>query len=98
MNYAINREPIIEAVQLGYGSLPTKAKVPFEYSPEKANKLLAEMGLDKRDSEGFRLGPDGKRFVIPFEIAIWTVGSDKVTELVAQYWRDVGIYTNHEGD
>jgi len=93
LNYAINREHIIEAVQLGYGSLPTKAKVPFEYNPDKANKLLDEMGLDKRDSEGYRLGPDGKRFVIPFEIAIWTVGSDKVTELVAQYWRDVGIYT-----
>ena len=93
LNMAINRKRIIEVVQLGKGSLPTKAKVPFEYSPEKANKILDSIGLNKRDAEGWRLGPDGKRFIIPFEIPIWTVGTDKVAELVAEDWRNVGIYT-----
>ncbi|MGQ9628814.1 MAG: ABC transporter substrate-binding protein [bacterium] len=93
LNMGINRENIIEAVQLGKGSLPTKAKVPFEYNPQKANQLLDEMGLDKRDSEGWRLGPDGKRFVISFEVPIWTVGTDKVTQMVVEYWQKLGIYT-----
>ncbi|HRR91143.1 MAG TPA: ABC transporter substrate-binding protein [bacterium] len=93
LNMAINRNRIIEVVQLGKGSLPTKAKVPFEYDPEKANKILDSIGLNKRDADGWRLGPDGKRFIIPFEVPIWTVGTDKVTELVAEDWRKVGIYT-----
>lgn len=88
----INREQIIESVQMGYGNPPPKG-VPLEYNPEQANKLLDEMGLDKRDADGWRLGPDGKRFEIPFEIALYTVGSDKVVELVAEYWRELGIYT-----
>lgn len=93
LNYAIDRENIIEAVQLGFGSLPNRSPVPFEYNPDKASQLLDEMGLDKRDSAGWRLGPDGKRFEIPFEIAIWTVGADKVTEMVMDYWQAVGVYT-----
>ena len=28
----------------------------------KANQMLDALGLDKRDDEGFRLRPDGKRF------------------------------------
>ena len=96
LNMAINRNRIIEVVQLGQGTLPTRAKVPFEYDPDKANEILDSLdslGLDKRDAEGWRLGPDGKRFIIPFEVPIWTVGTDKVTELVAEDWRKVGIYT-----
>lgn len=93
LNYAIDRENIIEAVQLGFGSLPYRSAVPFEYSPDRANELLDEMGMDQRDSAGWRLGPDGRRFEIPFEIAIWTVGSDRVTEMVVDYWQAVGIYT-----
>ena len=37
------------------------------YDVAKANKLLDEMGMDKKDADGFRLGPDGKTFVIPIE-------------------------------
>ncbi len=96
LNYAINRESIIETVQLGYGEFPDIPRVPYEYDVEKANAILdslTELGLDKRDSEGWRLGPDGERFVINFEVAVWTQGSDIVTEMVAQDWRDVGVYT-----
>ena len=30
------------------------------YDPDRANKLLDELGLDKRDSDGVRLLPDGR--------------------------------------
>jgi peptide/nickel transport system substrate-binding protein len=93
LNMGIDRQGIIDAVQNGIGSVPTKAKMPDRYDPAAANKLLDEMGLDKRDADGWRLGPDGKRFEIPFEGAVWTVGTDKVVELVMENWRNLGIYT-----
>ena len=33
----------------------------IEYDPDQANELLDKVGLDQRDSEGFRLRPDGER-------------------------------------
>ena len=33
-----------------------------QYDPKLANKLLDEMGMDKRDSDGFRIGPNGKTY------------------------------------
>ena len=89
LNMAINREEIIDAVYFGFGELPKS--VPSAYDPAKANQLLDEMGLDKRDAEGYRLGPDGKTFVIPFEIAKQAPDIVPVTELVREHWKKVGI-------
>lgn len=71
VSHAINRQTIIETVYLGQAGFPTW--IPSEYDPEKANRLLDEMGLDKRDEEGYRLGPDGKRFVVPFVVGWGTI-------------------------
>jgi len=62
---------------------PAKAKA-------RANRLLDEIGLTKRDGEGFRLGPDGK------ELTIWVYHPGgwaglPVHELVREYWGDVGV-------
>jgi peptide/nickel transport system substrate-binding protein len=89
LNMAINREEIIDAVYFGFAELPTA--VPSVYDPQKANQLLDEMGLNKRDAEGYRLGPDGKTFVIPFEIAMHAADIVPVTELVVECWKKVGI-------
>ena len=91
LNYAINREEIIDAVYFGFADLPTV--VPNEYNPEKANQLLDEMGLDKKDSEGFRLGPDGKRLTVNIELANLAPDFIPVTELIVDYWKHVGVYT-----
>jgi len=91
LNLAINRKELIEKFYLGFASLPKE--VPGDYDPEEANRLLDSMGLNKRDSEGWRLGPDGKRFVIPFEVAGYSVEHLPITELVAEYWKKIGIYT-----
>jgi peptide/nickel transport system substrate-binding protein len=62
-----------------------------EYDPDKAEALLDEIGLDKRDSDGVRLLPDGRRM----EIVVETAGEDTeqtdVLELVHDTWLDVGI-------
>ena len=89
LNMAIDREEIIDAIYFGFAELPTA--VPSVYDPQKANQLLDEIGLDKRDAEGYRLGPDGKTFVIPFEISMQGTDTVPVTEMVIEQWKKVGI-------
>ena len=64
-----------------------------QYDPELANKLLDEMGLDKRDSEGYRLRPDGKRLTYNIEHCGIRVGASvhEFTEMICTYWREIGI-------
>jgi len=92
MNMSLNRKEIIDSVWLGFGAeLPEY--IPSEYDPDKAEQLLDEIGLDKRDAEGFRLGPDGKTFVIPFEQPARTPEMTPTCELVVEYLNAVGVKT-----
>jgi peptide/nickel transport system substrate-binding protein len=63
-----------------------------KYDVDLANKYLDEAGYAKRDAQGWRLGPDGKR--ITFTV---TTRSDKthmndVMEMVVPMWQKVGVY------
>ena len=73
LSLGIDREEIIDIVYQGVGEpwqIGPKRGTPLyndqlahqytEYDPDKANELLDAAGLDKRDSEGFRLMPDGQ--------------------------------------
>ena len=62
VNYAINRKEIIENIYFNLAQMP--ALVNSEYSVEKAKALLDQMGMDKKDGDGYRIGPDGKTFNI----------------------------------
>ena len=66
-----------------------------EFNVDKANQLLDGIGLDKKDSEGFRLRSDGKRLSWVF---ITGSTSDSravdVLEFVAENWKKIGIETN----
>ncbi len=105
LSSAINREEINEVSFLERGT-PRQATVHpscsfykeewarayAEYDPERANKLLDEMGLDKRNKEGYRLRPDGESLHI-----IMTISSSfpsLLYELVKEYWEEVGIKTS----
>jgi peptide/nickel transport system substrate-binding protein len=61
------------------------------YDKKRAARLLDEIGLTKRDSEGFRLLPDGRRL----EIIVETAGEDTeqtdVLELIRETWGELGI-------
>jgi len=70
---------------------PEWEKAFAEYDPVKSNKLLDEMGLNKRDSEGFRLRPDGKRLEIVIEYVPAEATREKVMEMVKTYLERVGI-------
>lgn len=61
------------------------------YDIDRANALLDEMGLSKRNNNGIRLLPDGR----PLELIVETAGEDAIQidalELVRDSWREIGI-------
>jgi peptide/nickel transport system substrate-binding protein len=91
LDYAINKEDIIETVYYGVG-IPSAWNIST-YDQDMANKLLDEVGLDKKDGDGFRLGPDGKRFSILIEFPSMFSGQNEVVEMITEMFKEVGIYT-----
>ena len=106
LSYAINREELIAAVHQRQGepyqSAPRPeseyyderlAKQYTEYDPDLANEYLDRAGYRQRDSDGFRLRPDGKR--ISFTLELPGSGFDptypETANLVAQYFEKVGV-------
>jgi len=61
-----------------------------EYDPDKANQMLDALGLDQKDSEGFRLRSDGKRLVVFANYTIQAMGSN-IMNLIKDYWEAVGV-------
>ncbi len=49
------------------------------------------MGLNKRDKQGFRLRPDGKRLAWTIEYTSVEAPQTPMLEIVREFWRDVGI-------
>ena len=103
LSLAINREEINEALYLGICRPrqmappswskyydPEAEKAFISYDPAQANRLLDEMGLASRGPEGYRLRPDGTPLMINLEVSSIIQG-DKPLELVANYWREVGL-------
>jgi len=89
INYAINRQEIIDNIYYGLASQPELT--PSEYNPDLANQLLDEMGLDKRDADNFRIGPDGKTFVLPIEHGAHAPDIAPASEIITQQIKAVGI-------
>ena len=105
LSHATDRQEIIDLVYFGQGepwqAAPRRESVHFdeemakqytEYDPDKANALLDEIGLTKRDSAGFRLDADGNRVAVFLEVPTdfrpdWT----DVVELMKAQWAKVGI-------
>jgi peptide/nickel transport system substrate-binding protein len=92
MSKAINYDEIIEVVYYGFAQLPVTT--PGEYDPDAANKILDEMGMDQRDGDGFRLGPDGNTFLFRMTSDNWFREFVPTGELVREYFQDVGIKTD----
>ncbi len=99
LSVAINRQPIIDAEFEGVGIPsnpgPGPGQVGYdlehlrthaEFDPEQANTILDRLGLTRRDNEGFRTLPDGRR------LSFRLVGSDAGAALsVREDWKRVGI-------
>jgi peptide/nickel transport system substrate-binding protein len=91
LNYALDRQEIIDAVYYGYAEPSTT--IDSTYDVDQANALLDEIGMDKKSADGFRLGPDGNVFEIPFETQAQSPDQIPVQELVVQFWEGIGIKT-----
>ena len=104
LSVAIDREEINELIYHGLGNPqastvssfspfyePEFAEAYAQYDPAQANAWLDEMGLTRRDSDGYRLRLDGQ----PLEITIDTIAAfgpwGDISELVAEYWQAVGV-------
>lgn len=60
-----------------------------EFDPARANRLLDEIGLTRRDNEGFRTFPDGTRMAFTFNMSDYTI--EGPAQFVIADWAAVGI-------
>lgn len=104
LSYAINRQEIIDVVHVSQGKPHQCAPRPesrfyherlatqyTEFDLDKANEYLDKTGWTERDSEGFRLGPDGKRISIILEIDSGRITYIDALELIKPTWAQVGV-------
>ncbi|MFT3735403.1 MAG: ABC transporter substrate-binding protein [Rhodocyclaceae bacterium] len=63
----------------------------LQHDPKKANEILDRLGLTKRDAEGYRLLPDGKRVAIDTIVAIQLAQQIDALELMRKQWRAIGV-------
>ncbi len=107
LSYAIDRETLSNVVFQGFGTpyqthvieassfyVEEYALAYTEFDLELANSLLDEMGLDQRDSDGFRLRSDGERLVVNLEHAAIEPSYTPASELLIDMWREIGIELN----
>ena len=106
LSHAINRKEIIDVVFLGSGKPAQTAPRPeskyyheklatqyLDYDLTKANAAL-DKAYPKKDSAGFRLGPDGKRISLIFEIDSGRTTYIDSLELIKKSWAKVGVEMN----
>jgi peptide/nickel transport system substrate-binding protein len=106
MSAAIDRDEINKVAFFGK-AVPRQATVfPFvsyykdewgkayaQYDTEMANTLLDQVGLDKRNRDGFRLLPSGKPLEIVIEFSDTQTAFETTLELIKEFWEDVGVKT-----
>ncbi len=104
MSLAINRRQIIRSEQVGIGE-PSQVEPgpesPFhsqklgqsfvDYDPTRAEKILDEIGLTQRDSEGYRTFRDGSRMTFYLDFTQFTgVGP---AQFIVDDWSNVDVRT-----
>jgi peptide/nickel transport system substrate-binding protein len=104
LSIAIDRDEIWNSAFLGFGEPRQMAPLPWskyyeegietpwtEFDPDTANQMLDELGFDKRDGDGYRLGPDGQ----PIDFIITAVDQfgpwPDTAQLASNHWNAVGI-------
>lgn len=103
LSYAIDRKTIINTVYVTVGApsqpAPLEGTVFYnkqlatqytEYDVAKAKEYLDKV-LPKTNADGIRLRPDGKPMTIVIEIANANTDQVDTGNLIAKYWKAVGI-------
>ena len=104
MSIAINRDELNEVGFFGQGApkqyvgfspLPEFADTSWEsykteFDAAGANALLDDLGMADTEGDGIRELPNGDKLVLNLNFSTQGIAGQTV-ELVAQYWKDVGI-------
>ncbi len=104
LSLAIDRDELNEAVYIGLAKpsnntimersklyKPEYATKWAQFDPKRANQLLDEVGLTKRDGQGFRLLPDGRPATIVVEHASEETEDADALHLISEMWKKIGI-------
>lgn len=105
LSVGVNRVEITEIVSNGLAE-PVQASVPegvigyqegwanqwTEFDPERANQLLDEIGLTKRDKDNFRTYEDGSDLTLT--VIESNTDTESFLELLKKYYEDMGLKTN----
>ncbi len=110
MSLGINRGEINELIFLGQAA-PRQGTINetasfykkewadafAQFDLNQANKLLDEIGLDKKDPSGIRLRSDGKQMAFQLEYLPQEGPKKEVSELVVKHWSKLGIKAEAAG-
>ena len=106
MSHLVNRQGIIDIVYGGLGTANYSAIPPvfkdwvspnlrkFDFNPEAATRLLANLGYNKKNAEGFLVNKSGR--VLEFNLAT-NAGNDqneKMAQILVSEARKVGVKIN----
>jgi peptide/nickel transport system substrate-binding protein len=106
LSLAVERSEINETFFLGVGTeaslCPADTPPYFSsnrwdeefagFDPDQANEILDSIGLDQKDSEGYRLLPNGERLVLRIDAVSGSfLPYPEIAERIGQMWQDVGI-------
>jgi peptide/nickel transport system substrate-binding protein len=103
LSHAINRQELIDVVWFGNGTPAQTSPRPeskfyherlstqyLDFDLAKANEAL-DKAYPEKDAEGFRLGPDGKRISLIFEIDVGRTTYIDSLELIKKTWAEAGV-------
>jgi peptide/nickel transport system substrate-binding protein len=107
LSLGINRDQINEVMFHGLGTIQAWiphpetpyypgaqwASVDISHDPVTANKILDDLGLTAKDDEGYRMRADGTG-PLTLSIAFPNDESAKISPMIQQMWRDIGIKLN----
>jgi len=110
LSQAVDRQRINEVVFLGLGTVSQGGFIKghpfypgddyqFKYTAQDAaesNRILDSIGLDKKDSDGFRLRTDGSGDTLSFELAYianYFIDSESIAQLTQEDFNKIGIKT-----
>ena len=81
-------------------SYPKQANAHIEYDPDRANQLLDDAGYADKDSDGFRVYPDGSGETISFVVegtAQQGSPDEDAVQIIIGYLEEVGIKATYKG-
>jgi peptide/nickel transport system substrate-binding protein len=104
LSLAIDRNEINQAVCFGLAEPSADTVLPQSplfreayrrawsaHDPKQANRLLDAAGLQRRDVDGIRLLPDGRRAELTIETAGESTEEADVLQLIVDHWQQVGL-------